>query len=48
MDRAAVIEFLAALSDAEFQQIVAEVVEARGGASLDIKALILRELEASA
>ena len=45
MDRAAVVEYLAALDDAEFAAITAE---ARGVADLDVKQLILRELGAAA
>ena len=44
MDRKAAVEFLATCSDAEFAEIIAEV----RGDDLDIKAIILRELEASA
>jgi len=40
MDRAAVVEYLAQLSDTEFADIV---VEARGVGDLDAKALIERE-----
>ncbi len=40
MDRAAIVEFLAGLSDEEFAAIIAEA----RGADLDIKQLILREL----
>ena len=41
VDRAAVVEYLAELSDEEFATICAE---ARGGVDLDVKELILREL----